>query len=92
MSDSQWHQDQAVGERAQRKHEEEQRTMAARLEAVRLALEGFEAEVKTREDQLTGPRGGQSVTPAGDFVSAPPSVVVRLRWWAGVFRHALERP
>lgn len=62
-----------------------------RLRAVRLALMAFEAEVKHREDELSSPRGGQSVTPTGDFVSAPPSVVSRLRWWANVLLSLAEK-
>lgn len=34
-------------------------------------------------------KGGMQVTPAGDFVSAPPSVQVRLRWWAERAKEAL---
>lgn len=45
------------------------------------ALEHFEREIERRGEQLArGAAKGMSVPYTGDFVSAPPSVVGRLRW------------
>jgi hypothetical protein len=36
-------------------------------------------------------RGGMQVPYHGDFANAPPSVIVRLRWWSRELRAALAR-
>ena len=47
-----------------------------------MLIDAFADEVKTAEEYATRPKGGQQVTPTGDFIRCTPSMLGRLRWWA----------
>jgi hypothetical protein len=53
-------------------------------------LSFFRDEIaRGRAHHASKDRGGQHVTPSGDFVYAQPSVLHRLEWWATEFESAL---
>lgn len=54
-------------------------------------LEGFKHEVERARSQFLKPKGGQQVTPSGDFIRVPPSVIHRLEWWARALEDAVRR-
>lgn len=62
--------------------------MTVRSEAIERMLiaigEEFDHEIERRER-----RGGQQVTPTGDFVSAGPGVISAMRRWSRDFRRVL---
>lgn len=60
-------------------------------ERLRGALESITSEFERTVREADRPRGGQHVTPGGDFVAAirSPSFVGRARWWARELRAAL---
>jgi hypothetical protein len=52
-----------------------------RLAHLRERLTYFGEAIEARAADLARPKGGMQVPFHGDFASAPPSVVSRLRWW-----------
>jgi len=57
--------------------------LRAELDRMRAALDFLDDEVKRREEVLSNPPKGMGASQAmlmGDFRSAPPSVISRLRW------------
>lgn len=54
-------------------------------------LAGFEAEVDAARAHLERPKGGQQVTPSGDFIRVPPSTLQRLEWWVRAMKAAAQR-
>lgn len=51
-------------------------------------FDAFAREIEAGIAHQTRPRGGQQVTPSGDFVYCSPSALGRLEWWLREFRAA----
>lgn len=54
-------------------------------------IAGFRREVDRARAEFIKPKGGQQVTPSGDFIRVPPSTIHRLEWWASAMEKAAER-
>ncbi len=67
---------------------EEVERLTKERDAMLFAACGFCEEVDRAESHANRPRGGQHVTPSGDFIYAQPSVLGRLKWWARAFKDA----
>jgi hypothetical protein len=53
-------------------------------------LDGLDSQIARRETALANKgKGGMHVPEGGDFVNAPPSVLLRLKWWTREIRRAL---
>jgi len=90
MSNSQWNEDQAIGEAALRKFAKEREELPAKLEKLRMLLQGFEEEIARAERNIQNRgKGGQHVPFHGDFANVPPFGLSRLRWWARAFQEVL---
>lgn len=61
-----------------------------RLGTLQRLFEFFGDELDRADAHADKPKGGQQVTPNGDFVYAQPSVRKRLRWWHREFLNALK--
>lgn len=59
------------------------------LEPLRAVVTGLAEEMEAAIREKEHPKGGMSVPFHGDFASAPPSMLNRLRWWARELRRAL---
>lgn len=61
-----------------------------KLAALRSLIEGFESEIeRAATHHANKNKGGQQVPCHGDFVSVPPMVLPKLRWWARAFKETL---
>lgn len=58
-------------------------------ERARTVLDGLDQQIEAKHADMTRPPGGMRVPFHGDFVSATPSVLNRLRWWSRELRRAL---
>lgn len=54
-------------------------------------IEAFKYEVERSREEFTKPKGGQQVTPSGDFIRIPPSALGRLEWWARAMDFAAKQ-
>lgn len=55
--------------------------LAAEVKAMRAAIDHLESEIERAADHLANRgKGGMQVPFHGDFVQAPPSTLIRLRW------------
>lgn len=54
-------------------------------------IEGFKREVERARAEFMRPKGGQQVSPSGDFVRVPPSTIHRLEWWSQAMQDAAKR-
>jgi hypothetical protein len=62
----------------------------AAITHLRERLACFGAEIEARAADLARPKGGMIVPFHGDFASAPPSMIERLRWWHRDLLEALD--
>jgi hypothetical protein len=62
----------------------------AAITHIRERLACFGAEIEARAADLARPKGGMIVPFHGDFASAPPSMIERLRWWHRDLLEALD--
>lgn len=54
-------------------------------------IAGFKYEVERARAEFSRPKGGQQVTPSGDFIRIQPSALSRLEWWVRAMEDASKR-